>query len=131
MFTDWTGRLEINKTYQTGNNMWSLVTDLNGHAYLIPLHGTFKVVSLQDWQGHRLNSTVLTNYNPHSGDVQKTYEELKKIEELYEQYLNNLQTSAGGGFNFNFSEWWNSLDTYAKIGVIAIACVAVYAILRK
>ncbi len=132
LFTDWTGTLEVGKSYTANSNhIWYLITtDQNGQTLLVPLHGTFMVEDLRDWQGHKINSTTLTNYDPHSGDVQKIYEELKKIEGLYEQYLNNLQPVASGS-SFNLSKWWNGLDTYAKIGVIAIACVMIYAIFRR
>ncbi len=134
LFTDWTGKLEVNHTYQADNNhVWYLVTtDGQGHTLLVPLSGQFRVVSLEDWQGHKLNSTTLTNYDPHSGDVQKIYKELEKIETLYEQYLKNLQpASGGGGFSADLANWWNSLDETAKLGVIAVGCVAVYAIFRR
>ena len=134
LFTDWTGTLQVNQTYQPDNNhVWYFVTtDSNGRTLLVPLSGQFKVVSLEDWQGHKLNNTTLVNYDPHSGDVQKIYQELEKIETLYEQYLNNLQPAAGGGgFSAELSNWWNSLDETAKLGVIAVGCVAVYAIFRR
>ncbi len=134
LLTDWTGTLEVGRNYTIdGNHIWYLVTtDENGQTLLVPLHAgtTFTVVGLKDWQGNPINSTNLTNYNPHSGEIEKIYEELKRIEELYEEYINNLQTVAGGS-SFNFSEWWNSLDTTAQLGLIAIGCVAAYTILRK
>jgi len=134
LFTDWTGKIEVNKSYTAdGNHVWYFVTtDDQGHTLLVPLKGQFKVTGLQDWQGHKLNNTTLVNYDPHSGDIQKIYEELEKIETLYEQYLNNLQPAAsGGGLTADIYNWWNSLDETAKIGVIVVGCVAVYAILRR
>ncbi|AIY90465.1 TPA_asm: VP4-like membrane fusion protein [Geoglobus acetivorans pleomorphic virus 1] len=131
LFTDWTGTLEVGKNYTTDSSYkWFFVADdgiydLTGY--------NFTVGTIRDWQDNELTNVTLTRYISHTGDVLKMYDELAQIRQLYEEYINNLQAMAAGGSGggFSLSEWWASLDQAAKIGVIAIGAVGVYAILGR
>ncbi|AKG92396.1 TPA_asm: VP4-like membrane fusion protein [Geoglobus ahangari pleomorphic virus 1] len=131
LFTDWTGTLESGQNYTADSNyLWFFVSD----GGLYDLKGyNFTVGAIKDWQGNELTNVTLTRYVSHSGDVLKMYDELAQIRQLYEEYINNLQAMAAGGSGggSSLSEWWASLDQAAKIGIIAIGAVGVYAILGR
>ena len=124
LFTDWTGTLEVGKNYTTDDNLWFLVTtDEDGRAVLLPLSGTIKIVKLRDWQGNAINKTILTNYVSHSGDIQKIYEELEKIRQLWQDYLEMKTTVGGGGSSGNswansINDFWNGLDWQVKALIV-------------
>ena len=108
---------------------WFFVTD--GGIYDLTGYN-FTIGAIRDWKGNELTNVTLTRYVSHTGDVLKMYEELAKIRQLYEEYINNLQAmAAGGSSGFSLSEWWNSLDTLGKLGVIGIGAIGVYAVLRR
>lgn len=131
LFTDWTGTLEVGQNYTANSSYkWFFVAD--GGLYDITGYN-FTVGTIRDWQGNELTNVTLVRYVSHTGDVLKMYDELAQIRQLYEEYINNLQAMAAGGSGggSSLSEWWASLDQTAKIGVIAISAVGVYAILGR
>jgi len=132
LFTDWTGTLQSGQNYTAnGSYKWFFVSD--GGIY--DLTGdNFTVGTIKDWKGNPLTNITLTRYVSHSGNVSKVYDELAKIRQLYEEYINNLQAMAAGGGSgsgFDFSRWWNNLGTMGQLGVIAIGAVGAYALLRR
>lgn len=131
LFTDWQGTLETGKNYFADPAYkWFFVAD--GGIYDLTGYN-FTVGTIRDWRGNELANVTLLRYVSHSGDVLRMYEELAMIRQLYEEYVNNLQAmAAGAGDNsFSLSAWWNSLDQTAKLGVIAVGAVGVYALLRR
>ncbi len=133
LFTDWVGTLVPGQNYTADPSYkWFFVGD-NGLYDITGYNFTF--VKATDWKGNPLQNVTLVRYVSHTGDVTKMYEELHKILQLYKEYIDNLQAMAAGGGSsgsgFNLSEWWNSLDQTAKIGIIAIGGIGVYALLRR
>jgi|UniRef100_A0AAT9J7R8 hypothetical protein len=131
LFTDWQGTLETGQNYTANSSYkWFFVTD--GGVYDLTGYN-FSVGSLKDWQGNSLTNVTLKRYVSHTGDVVKMYDELSQIRQLYEEYINNLQAMAAGGGSggFDLSAWWASLDQTAKLGVVAVGAVGLYAVLRR
>ena len=123
--------IKVNGTYTVPAGGLVFFVDENGNLY--KLAGNFTVTGLYDQKtGNPLNETQIVKYVDHSGDIQKIYDELDKLYTLWQKYL-EMQTITGGGTSgsSNLSEWWASLDQTAKIGVIAIGAVGVYAILGR
>jgi hypothetical protein len=131
LFTDWQGTLETGQNYTANTSYkWFFVSD--GGIYDLTGYN-FTVGAIKDWQGNELTNVTLTRYVSHTGDVLAMYDELSQIRQLYEEYINNLQAMAAGGNSggFDLSAWWASLDQTAKLGVIAIGGIGLYAVLRR
>jgi hypothetical protein len=127
LFTDWSGTLEVNKTYTADPlRLWYFI-DENGQLY--DLQGyNFTVVDLRDKDGNKLQNTTFERYVDHSGDIQKIYDELAKLNELYNRYL-EMQTISGGGGSVG--DWWANLSDTEKLAIGAAAVLLIVLIARK
>ncbi|WP_290597871.1 hypothetical protein, partial [Archaeoglobus sp. JdFR-39] len=67
-------------------------------------------------------------YVDHSGDIQKIYDELAKLNELYNRYL-EMQTISGGGGSVG--DWWANLSDTEKLAIGAAAVLLIVLIARK
>ena len=121
LFTDWNTTFEVNQTYDPTGHLVYFVTD-DG---LYKIDENFTITDIRDKQGNELTNTTIIKYVNHTGDATKLLEELAELRQLYDEYL-AMQSTGGGG-----SGWWSSLDQTAKLGVIAIGAIAVYAIFRR
>ncbi len=128
LFTDWSGTLEVNKTYTADpSHLWYFI-DENGQLY--DLQGyNFTVVDLRDKNGNKLQNTTFERYVDHSGDIQKIYDELAKLNKLYQKYI-EMQTVAGGGSG-GVGDWWANLSDTEKLAIGAAAVLLIVLIARK
>lgn len=72
-----------------------------------------------------MNNTTLISYVSALKDAQAIYQELEKIRQLYEEYLETRTTIGGGSGGGSGNSWadainnfWNSLDWQVKAMVI-------------
>ncbi len=127
LFTDWEGVLERNQTYTADPAYLWYFIDENGKLY--DLQGyNFTVTDLRDKNGNKLQNTTFERYVDHSGDIQKIYDELAKLNELYQRYI-EMQTIAGGGSSV--SDWWNSLSDTEKLALAGAAVLFIVLIARR
>jgi|Deesub1362B_J571_1020462.scaffolds.fasta_scaffold00189_35 hypothetical protein len=133
LFTDWQGVLETNKTY-TANASYKYFIAVDGGLYEIPAGENFTVLAIRDFNGNTLNNTTLKSYTSALQDVNQIYDELAALRQLWQEYIEMQAIMAGGGGSsggFDFSAWWASLDQTAKLGVVVIGAVGLYAVLRR
>ena len=131
LFTDWEGTLEKNQTYHANESyLWYFVDE---YGQLYDLGGyNFTVTDLRDKDGNPLNSTTFVRYVDHSGDIQKIYDELAKLNELYSEYL-EMQALMGGRASTgdSISDWWNSLSDTEKLAIAGAAVLFIVLIARR
>lgn len=126
LLSDYNGTIELNNTYYADPTyLWYLI-DENGIIHDISGEN-FTVTDLRDKEGNQLTNTTFIKYIDHSGDVQKLYEELEKLNELYNQYL-EMQTINGGG---SVGDWWANLSDTEKLAIGAAAVLLIILIARK
>jgi len=133
LFTDWQGVLEKNKTY-TANASYRYFIAVDGGLYEIPAGTNFTVLAIRDFRGNELTNTTLKSYTSALQDVNKIYDEIAALRQLWQEYIEMQAMTVGGGDSssgFNLSEWWASLDQTAKLGIIAISGIGIYALLRR
>lgn len=127
LFTDAFTTINVNETYTLPSKAYFI--DENGTLYVLDSGTTFKVIHLfNPMSGEELNSTTLIRYVDHSGDVTKIVEELNKLYDLYEQYLQMQTVSGGGG---SFFDWFNNLSDKEKIALIGIGVIVLVLIARR
>jgi hypothetical protein len=125
LLSDYSGTIEKNQTVNTTGYLFVFV-DEDGN--IKKLDGNFTVIDIRDPETNEsIDNTTFVKYVDHSGDIQKIYEELQNLRVVYDKYV-ELQTTGGGGSS---TGWWDSLDWSAKVAVVAIGGIAVYAILRR
>lgn len=128
LFTDWEGILERNQTYTADPAYLWYFIDENGKLY--DLQGyNFTVTDLRDKNGNELQNTTFERYVDHSGDIQKIYDELARLNELYQKYI-EMQTVAGGGSG-GVGDWWANLSDTEKLAIGAAAVLLIVLIARK
>jgi len=131
LFTDWDTIYEVGQNYTVPSGSLVYFLDDNGTLYKLPEGTMFTILGIRDWKGNEIPNTTIYYYVDHSGDIQQLYEEMARLRKLYEDYLNMSTTINGGGDGSSLMDWWNSLDDYAKIGLIAGGCILLYALTRR
>ena len=132
LFTNWDTVFTVGQNYTIPAGTLVFFADDEG-LWKIPENYTIHINKIVDARtGQELNETTIYRYVEHTSDATKLLEELAKLRALYQEYLNMQALLTGGGSSGNgLLDWWNSLDTTAKLGIVAIGMVAAYAYIRR
>jgi uncharacterized protein YneF (UPF0154 family) len=118
---------EVNKTYDPASDVVYIAADDGLYKITEP----FTIVNMTSHDGKPVQNTTVIKYVSHTDNVSAILDDLQKVIDLYNEYLEMQAIAGGGASGGGFMDWWNGLDMTAKIGVIAIGGIAVYAILRR
>ncbi|ADB58836.1 hypothetical protein [Archaeoglobus profundus] len=122
LFTDWNTTFEVGENYTVPSGTLVYFVSDEG-LWKIPEGYTIHINRIVNpATGKELKNTTIYKYVDHSGDIQTLYEEVAKIRDLYEQYL-EMSTTVGGGSSGSewanaINEFWNSLDWQVKAVLI-------------